>query len=1058
MDNYLNYLGAGVDAETAGFPVDKYQHVLGGVAGILPNMFSAEGTIAYTASYGSRQYVSDVAFSINEDGPLLIGSADGTLDASGGQSGSPLWTYDTHYDGYRAMAVAVSASTDSFLFLQNATFEATIFELIDQNVFSWIMSEMAANGVVQPDYVTNRITGLFGNTNIDWITGGIYSDVLRGLGAAAGGEDILRGSFGNDYYEFAYGFGEATIQEPEGFGLDASIDDADTIVFRGVNAGDVRISRGFNDRDLYVWVFDPADSTEDLITIDDQFYSSGAIEFIQFDDFIVDISQGLLLTGTDTSSSETLDGTGFDDILLGLGGPDTLLGRKGNDILNGGQGDDSLYGGLNDDTYEYGAGYGSDGISEEGGFDTVQLLDLDFADIRLQRDIGVNSAFLTLYVHDGRQDLAGQRLGFGYQFSANTDTRLERLITADGIEIDLTGGLYFRGTDGYNAMAGTEFDDIVETRDGDDLIRSYGGDDLLDGGVGNDGLEGGFGGDTYVFRPGHGRDTISEIGRYGNVDVGPVDTILLDGFLPSDVRIVEDFQGRMTIYTTADNENWIYVPSQFYNYNPGSSPLIERIAFSNGTSIDLAIPGASTNAIPEGVGDYFSLSQRQPLELSFESLLMNDSDADTGTGLSIASVGNARGGSVVATGESVRFTPEQGFGGTAGFDYFVTDGIALVPVAVQITYPGTIGDDVFQGTANADVFRGFRGNDTLIGGLGDDTLNGGEGNDNISGGDGKDTVFGQQGNDQINGGDDDDQLFGEEGNDTINGGDGNDTIGGANGNDIVDGNAGNDTIFGGEGNDTVRGGLGNDRLFGNGGNDFVDGEAGDDEIFGETGADTLLGGDGADEINGGGGNDFMNGEGGNDRMFGGSNDDAMFGGSGNDLMDGQQQDDDLFGQAGNDTMFGGDGFDLLDGGSGNDTLFGGNQGDTLRGGAGTDFMDGGAGFDNFDFNAVSESAFGSADTISGFDGAGAPGGDVIDVSGIDANTTAGGNQAFTFLGAVTSAVGLGFGAGALWVQEFGGQTRLYGEVNGDGVIDFEVRINDGPGTVAGDYTLDEFLL
>lgn len=193
-------------------------------------------------------------------------------------------------------------------------------------------------------------------------------------------------------------------------------------------------------------------------------------------------------------------------------------------------------------------------------------------------------------------------------------------------------------------------------------------------------------------------------------------------------------------------------------------------------------------------------------------------------------------------------------------------------------------------------------------------------------------------------------------------------------------------------------------------------------------------------------------------MFGGSNDDTLFGGAGNDLINGQQQDDDLFGQSGNDTLFGGDGFDLLDGGTGNDTLFGGNSGDTLIGGAGIDVMDGGTGFDVFEFNAISESAFGYADTISGFDGAGAGGGDTIDVAGIDANTNVVGDQAFTFLGAATSAMGLSFGAGALWVQEFGGQTRLYGEVNGDGIIDLELRINDGPGTDAKDFTAGDLLL
>ncbi|WP_299967904.1 Ig-like domain-containing protein [uncultured Roseobacter sp.] len=384
--------------------------------------------------------------------------------------------------------------------------------------------------------------------------------------------------------------------------------------------------------------------------------------------------------------------------------------------------------------------------------------------------------------------------------------------------------------------------------------------------------------------------------------------------------------------------------------------------------------------------------------------------------------------------------------------------IALGGLGTDDTLIGHFGPDQLFGFGGNDRIFGFKDDDVLSGGTGDDRLNGGAGNDTISGGDGADTVFGQGGDDDIDGGDGNDTLSGEGGDDIINGGSGDDWIRGANGDDDIDGGAGNDTAFGGEGKDIIRGGVGDDRLVGSGGADDIFGDDGNDTLFGETGADELFGGAGDDYMGGGGGDDFLDGQAGNDTLFGGSNDDRIFGGSGDDLLDGQQQDDDLFGQSGDDTLFGGDGFDRLDGGAGNDMLFGGAQGDVLAGGAGVDMLDGGGGFDTFDFNSVSDSAFGAADTVAGFEGAGAPGGDAIDVSEIDANGLLGGDQAFTFLGAVTNAVGLGFGAGALWVQEFGGQTRLYGTVNDDGLIDFEVRINDGAGTLASDYAADDFVL
>ena len=70
---------------------------------------------------------------------------------------------------------------------------------------------------------------------------------------------------------------------------------------------------------------------------------------------------------------------------------------------------------------------------------------------------------------------------------------------------------------------------------------------------------------------------------------------------------------------------------------------------------------------------------------------------------------------------------------------------------------------------------------------------------------------------------------------------------------------------------------------------------------------------------------------------------------------------------------------------GNDRLIGGNGSDTLIGGASSD---------NFVFSALSNSTPASPDTIVDF----THGLDKIDLSAIDANTAAGGNQAFVFAG------------------------------------------------------------
>ncbi|WP_392406578.1 calcium-binding protein [Cardiobacterium hominis] len=74
----------------------------------------------------------------------------------------------------------------------------------------------------------------------------------------------------------------------------------------------------------------------------------------------------------------------------------------------------------------------------------------------------------------------------------------------DGDDQLLGGG----GNDTLDAGNGN---DHIEGGDGSDILRGQAGSDTLDGGAGDDILEGGnFGSDTYVFRKGHGHDTVRD--------------------------------------------------------------------------------------------------------------------------------------------------------------------------------------------------------------------------------------------------------------------------------------------------------------------------------------------------------------------------------------------------------------------------------------------------------------------------------------------------------------------------------------------------------------------
>ncbi len=126
---------------------------------------------------------------------------------------------------------------------------------------------------------------------------------------------------------------------------------------------------------------------------------------------------------------------------------------------------------------------------------------------------------------------------------------------------------------------------------------------------------------------------------------------------------------------------------------------------------------------------------------------------------------------------------------------------------------------------------------------------------------------------------------------------------------------------------------------------------------------------GDDWLNGFQGDDTLNGDGGNDLLTGGAGNDTLNGGSG---------DDDLQGEAGNDTLDGGSGDDLLRGGAGHDILTGGEGSDTFL-------------FRSSEFTLPSDANDEILDFVS-LDGEGAD--DLLDLSGIDANTTRSGDQPF----------------------------------------------------------------
>jgi len=94
---------------------------------------------------------------------------------------------------------------------------------------------------------------------------------------------------------------------------------------------------------------------------------------------------------------------------------------------------------------------------------------------------------------------------------------------------------------------------------------------------------------------------------------------------------------------------------------------------------------ALQNKVPVGGADTLAATQDTRVTYSAAQLLANDSDADPGDVLRIASVASGTGGAVVLNADgTVTFTPAAGFSGAASFVYTVTDGKAA-SASVSVT-------------------------------------------------------------------------------------------------------------------------------------------------------------------------------------------------------------------------------------------------------------------------------------------------------------------------------------------------------------------------------------
>ena len=223
----------------------------------------------------------------------------------------------------------------------------------------------------------------------------------------------------------------------------------------------------------------------------------------------------------------------------------------------------------------------------------------------------------------------------------------------------------------------------------------------------------------------------------------------------------------------------------------GNSAANDAGTSTNNDNVYGTINLTSLNTPPVANPDSVSATQNTPINISANTLLANDTDAN-GDPLTLTAVSNFTGGTAVlndngtpssSADDYITFTPTTGFSGDASFDYSISDGNGGTSSATVIVAVGT----VQNGGHGQDTLTGNDGNDILIGGTGKDTLIGNAGNDTLIGGNGTDLLLGNA---------DDDLVYGGNGTDTLEGGLGNDTLTGGNGGDVF-------VFASGDGTDTI---------------------------------------------------------------------------------------------------------------------------------------------------------------------------------------------------------------------------------------------------------------
>ncbi len=687
-----------------------------------------------------------------------------------------------------------------------------------------------------------------------------------------------------------------------------------------------------------------------------------------------------VLTGSDSTYGELLQGGAGNDTLRGGLGGDTIEGGAGDDVIYGGGRytdvsgippyinkplvpehltQEVLKGGAGADTYVFNGfddfgewinfqtwqivpGPGQTGsvatnfVEDVYGGDTPTLVEfnagegdrLDFSNMTWTgRNVPgfINAGLSYSIVGDHTEVYYSQ----GYLTSTVPGSPVGYAIAhivlsskVDLKQVTQNGHTYYVGID---ISEGTSGDDHLVAIPAGGSFYGHEGNDTMDSGAGNDWFDGGDGSDTVSYASATGtvrvdlNKTVDQVTGAGGTD-------------------------RLTNIENLDGSN----------YND--------VLTGNGSDNVLHGSGGNDNLIGNAGNDY--------LDGGADNDTLN---GGTGDDTLVGGTGNDK-YYVDSIRDVVLENPGAGTDTVyASVDYGLSANVEdLILTDSAVAGNGNDGNNHIYGTAGHNVLDGGAGNDSLFGNEGDDALHGGVGNDWLDGGSGADTMFGGVGADTYivdNAGDVVDEHGDRSGDDgaidTVMASvgyalgynvenlvlTGSAAIDGAGNelNNVLTGNGASNHLYGGEGNDTLNGGAGDDSLFGGNGKDSLDGGTGADHLYGGAGADIYVVDNAGDIVDESQGVD----DGAIDKVMatvnyaltdhvevltltgtadlqGTGNElaNTITGNTGNNLLDGAGGNDTLIGGAGTDTLIGGEGNDSLDGGAGADKMYGGHGADT----------------------------------------------------------------------------------------------------------------------------------